>query len=121
MKNILIALALLFSTAAFAGCGDWNGYSYNRCGPDDYGHGHRSAGRELIEVGIGGAIAIAAVQVGAAVGGRIAQGIAGTSAQQSARVVYATCDRTPFINGGLVYADRCDGLGPVVVGRIDRR
>lgn len=133
MKKIIIALAaLVLSSSAFAcdryvrcggGYGD-GGRGYN----DRYDHrDHRgqNIGREIVEIGVGTAVAVAAVQIGAAIGGRVAQEISGTPAyQQSGRVVYVvTCDRTPFISGGLVYADQCDGrgLGPVVVGRIDRR
>lgn len=121
-KFFVLLVALLLSASAIA-CDV-------RCGPgyqdQHYGHRGQSIGRELVEVGVGGAIAVAALQIGSAIGGRVAQEISGTPAQQQVqtRVVYvATCDRTPFISGGLVYADRCDGsgLGPVVVGRIDRR
>ncbi len=78
MNKLIIALvAILLSSSAFAGCGDWNGRTYTRCVEvRDYDH-HRgqSIGREIAEAGIGGAIAIAAVHVGEAVGNRIARAI----------------------------------------------
>ncbi|MFZ1720456.1 MAG: hypothetical protein WAU28_03835 [Candidatus Moraniibacteriota bacterium] len=133
MKNLIALLIALFSATAFAGCGDWNGRGYTRCVEvRDHGHRGQSIGREIAEIGIGTAVGVAAIQIGSAIGGKIAQEISGVPTQQ-ARVVYAqspqqvvvvaTCDTTPFISGGLVYADRCDGsgMGPVVVGRIDRR
>jgi hypothetical protein len=128
-KLIVLLVALLLSSSVFAhddfvrrggGYGD-GGRGYT----DRYDH-HRgqSIGRELVEVGIGGAIAVAALQIGSAIGGRVAQEISGTQPvqQQRAQVVFVpVCDRTPFVRGGLIYADQCDGMGPVVIGSIDRR
>lgn len=79
MNKLIIALvAILLSSSAFAGCGDWNGRTYTRCVEvRDYDH-HRhgqSIGREIAEAGIGGAVAVAAIQIGGAIGGRIARAI----------------------------------------------
>ncbi len=131
MKKIIIALAaLLLSSVTLAhDYGYRQGPGYGNGGSDQYRHGDhpgKSIGRELIQVGVGGAIAIAAVQVGAAVGARVAQEISGTPVQTTTRVVYvpvATCDRTAFVRAGLIYANPCDGsgIGPVVIGSVDRR
>jgi hypothetical protein len=134
MKKLFVLLvAVILSSSAFAcdrfvRCG--GGYGNGGAGySDQYRGGYRgqSIGREIAEVGIGGAIAVAALQVGAAVGGRIAQEISGTPPQQ--RVVYAqqppqvvvvaACTPRSMVSPPLVYADRCDGRGYVVVGRID--
>ncbi len=116
-KLFVVFVALLLSSVSvFA-----HDYGY-REGPG-YRHDHRdyrgqNIGRQIVEIGVGTAVGVVAL----AVAGRVAQEITGTAQQQPARVVYVvSCDRTPFVSGGLVYADQCDGYGPVVVGRIDRR
>ncbi len=128
-KLFAIVIALMLSSSAFAcdvRCGP--GYSH---GYDQHRHDHRggqSIGREIAEVGVGDAIAVAALQIGSAIGGRVAQEISGTPPAQG-RVVYVAtpvppvCDTRPFVSGGLVYANPCDGsgIGAVVVGRVDRR
>ncbi len=76
-KLIALVIAILLSSSAFAGCGDWDGRRYTRCVEvRDYDHRHgQSIGRQLVEIGVGTAIAIAAVKVGEAAGNRIARAI----------------------------------------------
>ena len=127
-KIITLLLALVLSSSALAcdryvRCGGGygsGGHGYNDR-YDRHDHRDRNVGRQIVEIGVGTAVGVVAL----AVAGRVAQEISGTPTQQQVvRTVYVvSCDRTPFISGGLVYADQCDGrgLGPVVVGRIDRR
>ena len=93
-KLIVLLVAVILSSSAFAHdpfVRRGGGYGAGGAGYSDrhYDRHGQSIGRELIEVGIGGAFAIAAIQVGAAVGERVAREISGTPTQLPGVVEYA--------------------------------
>lgn len=126
MKKILILLVGLFLvTGALAhgprdpyvrqggGYGS-GGHGFQEQPPNYYGGPHHNHHRDR-------GPSIGQIVAGALILGTTAVIIDRTLPPPPPQMIY--CDQTPFVRGGLVYANPCDGSGsgPVVVGRIDRR